>query len=348
MALLMNSPAPFQHLFPTLWLQCLAAAVAAFVVCFGVTPMVQKLAWRFDAVARPDARRLHAAPIAQWGGLGIFLGVTAAALVWRAPSLQDIRALAPSSSAGDIEATRQTLHLSTVFFGCGGLMALLGALDDRFELRPALKFGGQILIVYMMWRGGVRINSLPFSEGTQSLGDAASFALTALWTLGLVNGVNFIDGVDGLAAGVCAIAAGSLCIIEILKGATWAAAASAALCGACIAFLRYNFAPARIFLGDTGSMLLGFWLAFIACAAAAKTAAATTLALPMLVLGVPVIDALWAIARRTLAGQPVWRADRGHLHHRLLARGFSPQKTVVTLYAVAGILGAAAIVLATR
>ena len=227
-------------------------------------------------------------------------------------------------------------------------MLLLGMADDRYELKPVWKFGGQIFIVWLMWRAGVRINSLPFSAGTAQLSDMASLSLTMLWILGMTNGVNFIDGVDGLAAGVCAIASGCLCVIEVMKGATWAAAASAAICGACLAFLRFNFHPAKIFLGDTGAMLLGFWLGFIAVAAAAKTAAATTLALPMLVLGVPVFDALWAIARRTLAGQPMWRADRGHLHHRLLARGFSPQKTVAVIYAIAGILGAAAIFLARR
>jgi len=339
---------PMQILFPNLALQCAAAFAAALVVVLLTTPLVARLAWKCRAVAQPGARRIHPEPIAQWGGLAIFLGVACAALVWRQPGLNDFRSLAPSGSQLDIETTRQTVHLSLTFFGCGGLMLLLGMLDDRIELNPALKLGGQILIVYLMWRGGVRINSLPFTSGTQSLGDVESFVITALWTLGLVNGVNFIDGVDGLAVGVCAIAAGSLCVVEIIKGATWAAAASAALCGGSLAFLRYNFAPAKIFLGDAGSLLLGFWLAFIAVAAAAKTAAATTLALPLLVMAIPVFDALWAIVRRTLAGQPVWRADRGHLHHRLLARGFSPQKTAVTLYAVAGILGAVAIALATR
>lgn len=337
-----------QNLFPSLAMQCAAAFGAALLFVLLVTPGVCHLAWKCNAIAKPDARRLHPKPIAQWGGLAVFLGVACAALIWRQPSLADIRSLAPSASQLDIEATRQTVHLSLTFFGCGALMLLLGMVDDRFELNPALKMGGQFVIVYLMWRGGVRIHSLPFTSGTQSLNDASSFALTALWTLGLINGVNFIDGVDGLAAGVCAIAAGSLCIVEILKGATWAAAAAAALSGGCVGFLRYNFAPARIFLGDAGSLLLGFWLAFIAVAAAAKTAAATTLALPLLVLGVPVFDALWAVVRRTLAGQPVWRADRGHLHHRLLARGYSPQKTAVTLYAIGGILGALAIALATR
>jgi UDP-GlcNAc:undecaprenyl-phosphate GlcNAc-1-phosphate transferase len=331
--------------------QAFVAFVAALLVTLLMTPLVKRLAVRCGALAIPDARRLHPEPIAQWGGLALFLGVACAALLWRQPSLQDIRQLAPSSSQGDIEATRQafqTLHLSTVFFGCGLLMLLLGMADDRYELPPALKFLGQILIVYLMWRGGVRINTLPFTAGTQPLSDAASLSLTLFWTLALVNGVNFIDGVDGLATGVCAIAAGSLCIIELMKNATWAAAASAAICGASIGFLRYNFTPAKIFLGDAGAMLLGFWLSFIAVSAASKTAAATTLAIPMLVMGVPVFDTLWAVVRRTLAGQVFWRADRGHLHHRLLARGLTPQKTVAVIYTVSGLLGAAAIYLAAR
>ncbi|MBV9864703.1 MAG: undecaprenyl/decaprenyl-phosphate alpha-N-acetylglucosaminyl 1-phosphate transferase [Abitibacteriaceae bacterium] len=318
------------------------AFVAAFIATLLVTPWVKVLAWRCNALARPDARRTHPEPIAQWGGIAIFMGVAIAALFWRQPAGPDIRLLAPSGTPQDVANTAQTLHLSTVFFGCGFLMLLWGMLDDRFELKPVLKFGGQIVIAYLLWRGGVRIRTLPFSSGTQSLSDTASLAWTMFWVLGLTNGVNFIDGVDGLAAGVCAIAAGSLSIIEILKDAPWAAGAAAAVCGASLAFLRYNFPPAKIFLGDAGALLLGFWLAAIGVAAAAKTAAATTLALPMLILGVPVVDTLWAVTRRTLARQPMWHADRGHLHHRLLARGFSPRKTVLVLYAISAALGAAA------
>lgn len=323
----------------------LAALVTAFLIALLATPLARALAWKAGALARPDARRQHPEPIAQWGGLAIFIGVAVAALLWRQPNATDLRQLAPSNNPLAIAAT-QTLHLSTVFFGCGGLILILGMLDDRFELSPALKFGGQIAVVFLLWRGGVRINTLPFTDGTQPLSDAASFALTALWVLGMTNGINFIDGVDGLATGVCAIGAGCLSIIEVSKGATWAAAAAAAICGACLGFLRWNFHPARIFLGDTGSLLLGFWLSAVAIAAASKTAAATTLALPMLILGVPVLDTVWAIVRRSLARQPVWRGDRGHLHHRLLARGLTPVKTVAVIYAVSLILGAAAIFIA--
>ncbi|RYG69011.1 undecaprenyl/decaprenyl-phosphate alpha-N-acetylglucosaminyl 1-phosphate transferase [bacterium] len=320
----------------------IAAFLAALVVALIVTPLVRNLALHFGAVAKPDARRLHKGEIAQWGGLALFVGVLVAALVWRQPSPDDLRLLAPSSNPIDVQLTVDSLHLSTTFFLCGGAMLLLGMLDDRFELRPWQKFGGQIVITFFLWRGGIKITTLPFTSGTHALSDEVSLLFTMLWVLGLTNGLNFIDGVDGLAAGVGAIAAGSLCLIELEK-APWAACACAALCGACIGFLRYNFHPAKIFLGDAGALLLGFWLATIALTAAAKTAAATTLALPLLVLGIPVLDTVWAVFRRTLAGKAPWVADRGHIHHRLLSKGLSPVKTVLVIYAFGIALGAVAL-----
>ena len=324
----------------------LVAFFAALLTTLAFTPLARVLAWRCGAVAKPDARRLHPEPISQWGGLAIFVGVACAALLWRQPSFQDLRQLSPSGAAQDVIQTAQTLRLSTVFFGTGFLVLLLGMLDDRIELSPIWKFGGQLVVAYLLWRGGVRINTLPFTAGTHLLPEAASLCLTTFWVLLLTNGINFIDGVDGLASGVCAIGAGCLAIIEISKGSTWAGVAAAALCGACLGFLKWNFHPARIFLGDAGALLLGFWLATISIAASSKTAAATTLALPMLVLGVPFLDTVWAVIRRTLAGQPMWRADRGHLHHRLLARGYSPVKTVTVIYALSLFFGAIAILLA--
>ncbi len=325
----------------------LAAFVAALLVSLTVTPLVRALALRFGAVAKPDARRQHQGEIPQWGGLALFLGVLGAALVWRQPDAGDLRLLSPSNNPADIAQTAQSLHLSTTFFGCGLAMLLLGMLDDKYELRPWQKFGGQIIIAFALWHGGLKITTLPFTSGTEALSDPVSLLLTLLWVLGLTNGVNFIDGVDGLAAGVGAIAAGSLCLIEIDK-APWAACALAALCGSCLGFLRYNFHPAKIFLGDAGALLLGFWLAAIALTAAAKTAAATTLALPLLVLGVPVLDTVWAVFRRALAGQAPWVADRGHIHHRLLGRGLSPVRTVLIIYAFGLALGAVALLFSRR
>lgn len=316
----------------------LAAFAVAFITTLLVTPLVKVLAWRCGAVAHPDARRLHLQPIAMWGGLGLFIGVVAAALVWRQPGWQDIRLLAPSRATHDIAATAQSLRLSTVFLGCGFLVLLLGMIDDRVELSPAWKFAGQILIAALLWYGGVRIRSLPFTSGTHELQPAISLMLTIFWVVGITNAVNLIDGMDGLATGVCAIASASLSLI-LMRTANWAAAVSAAMCGACLGFLRFNFHPAKIYLGDAGSTLLGFWFAVIAIAANSKAAAATTLVVPVLVMGVPLFDTAWAIVRRSLARQPWWRADRGHLHHRLQAKGLSTVKTVLVLYLVSLALG---------
>ncbi len=318
------------------------AFAVALVATLLATPVVRLLAWRAGAVAKPDARRIHPEPIAQWGGVAIFFGVVMAALLWRQPTFADFRLLALSSTPLAIETARQTVHLSTAFFGCGFLMLMLGMADDRFEFRPHWKFLGQILIVLLLWSLGVRIQTLPFTAGTQPLSDPVSLLLTLGWVLGLTNAMNFIDGVDGLASGLAAIGAASLAFIEAGK-APWAAAVAASLAGASLGFLRWNLPPAKIFLGDAGALLLGFWLAVVSLAAASKTAAATSLLLPMLVLGVPLFDTAWAVLRRTLAGKPFWSADRGHLHHRLLARGLTTPRVLLVLYSVALVLGASAV-----
>ena len=316
-----------------------AAFVAALCVALLLTPAVRRLAWHFGAVAKPDARRKHPEPIALWGGLAVFAGVLVAAILWRQPDFDDVRLLSPSGAPEVVAATGRTLRLTSTFIGCGFLIVLLGLVDDRIELSPAKKLAGQVLIVSLLWYLGVKIRTLPFTNGTFELPDFFSWALTLIWIVGLVNAVNFIDGVDSLAAGVCAIASGTMALV-LWPTAAWAATASAALCGACLGFLRWNFHPAKIFLGDTGSMLLGFWLATIAISANAKTAASTTLIIPVIALGVPVFDTLWAIVRRTLARQPMWRADRGHIHHRLLSKGLTPVSTVLVLYGVSILLGA--------
>lgn len=322
----------------------LTAFFAALIATLLATPVVRKIAWRADAVARPDARRVHPEPIAQWGGLAIFFGVALAALLWRQPTLADLRQLAASSTPSDIQEVRQTVHLTAAFFGCGFLMLLLGMADDRFEFKPQWKFLGQILIVILLWALGVKIQTLPFTSGTQPLSDQVSLLLTLVWVIGLTNAINFIDGVDGLATGIAAIGAASLALIEVGK-APWAAAVAASISGASLGFLRWNFPPARIFLGDAGALLLGFWLAVVSLSAASKTAAATTLLLPMLVLGVPLFDTLWAVFRRALAGKPIWSADRGHLHHRLLEKGYPVKKVLFILYSVSLVLGAIAVAL---
>lgn len=323
----------------------LLAFISAFTVVLLATPLVRSLAWRAGAIVKPDARRRHREPMAQWGGLAIFIGVAIAALLWRQPTLSDFRQLSPSRTPADVREIVQTVHLSTMFFGCGFLMLLLGMIDDRFELKAHWKFLGQFLIIVLLWSGGVKIQTLPFTAGTQPISDPVSLLLTTLWVLCLTNAMNFIDGVDGLSSGIAAIGAMSLAFIEAGK-APWAAAVAASISGASLGFLRWNFPPAKIFLGDAGALLLGFWLAVVSLTAASKTAAATTLLLPMLILGVPLFDTFWAVLRRTLAKQPIWRADRGHLHHRLLARGYTTKKVLFVLYSISAILGTIAVLFA--
>jgi UDP-GlcNAc:undecaprenyl-phosphate GlcNAc-1-phosphate transferase len=318
------------------------ALIAALVAALALTPLVRVLAIRCKALATQDERRIQSAAIPEWGGLAVFAAIALAALLWRQPTLGDIRPLAPSSSLSDILFTKATVHLSLSFFGCGLLMLLLGMADDRFEIKPHWKLLGQLVVAALLWAGGVRIQTIPFTAGTQVLAVPLSFVVTVFWVLLLTNAVNLIDGVDGLATGICVIAAGTLMLLEWHR-APWAAAVAGSVCGACLGFLRYNLPPARIYLGDTGAMLLGFWLAALAMAAASKTVAATTMLLPILVLGVPLADTIWAIIRRLRAGQPIWRGDRGHLHHRLLARGFPPAKVLFLLYGVSILLGAVAL-----
>jgi UDP-GlcNAc:undecaprenyl-phosphate GlcNAc-1-phosphate transferase len=196
---------------------------------------------------------------------------------------------------------------------------------------------------------GVRIDVLshPLHPGGYLYLGAWSYPLTILWIVTVTNAINWIDGVDGLAAGVCAIASMALALMAAQRGQAAPALMAGALCGGLLGFLRYNFAPARIFLGG-GALFVGFALASIATVGAFKATTAVAVAVPLLILGVPIVDSAVVITRRLLARQPIYRADRGHLHHRLLARGFTPRQTALVLYAVSLGLSAVAVSLAMR
>ncbi|PJB71063.1 MAG: undecaprenyl-phosphate alpha-N-acetylglucosaminyl 1-phosphate transferase [Armatimonadetes bacterium CG_4_9_14_3_um_filter_58_7] len=233
------------------------------------------------------------------------------------------------------------LHIALV----GSILVVVGFIDDTRDMRPLLKLSGQILAAVVLWVTGVRILGIaaPFGSGYHHFDDVTSLLTTVAWTVGITNTINLIDGLDGLAAGVTAIAAATLCLMALQKQQSMAVApVAAAICGASTGFLRYNFNPAKIFMGDTGSQLLGFMLAAIAIAGTFKNAATIAVVVPVLVLGVPVFDTTFAIIRRAVHGKPIFTADRGHLHHRLLDRGLSHKQVVMVLYLVTLILCAAA------
>src|ERR671923_184500 len=196
----------------------------------------------------------------------------------------------------------------------------------------------------VFWGFGVSVDRFTFPGfGSQELPEWAGGAATLVWVVAIMNMVNFLDGMDGLAAGVCAIAGSTFAVIGLSLGAADAALLSGIVAGACFGFLHHNFYPARIFMGDSGALLLGFLLATVSIEGLVKTAALATLVLPLLVLAIPIFDTSFVFAKRLKYRQPLYEADRTHLHHRFMNIGFSQQRAVVYMYVWCGLLAAAAL-----
>ncbi|HTQ67719.1 MAG TPA: MraY family glycosyltransferase [Solirubrobacteraceae bacterium] len=292
-----------------------AAAVTAFL-----TPLTMRLARRMGMIDEPRERGLSDRPTPLLGGLAIFGGVLAAALVFL-----------PSGYANEP-------HLwSGVLLGAA-IITVVGALDDRYELHPALKLLGQILaaVVVVHFGVGVKAVVLPFF-GHISLPNAGITdggpLLTVLGLVVMMNVVNFSDGVDGLAAGVCAIIAATMAVIAFDLGRPQPGVLAALTAGAALGFLIYNFPPAKSFMGDCGANLLGLLMGVIAVEAAVKTAAVVSLVLPLILLAVPFMDTTFVVLKRLKYHQPVYRPDSEHFHHRMARIGFSSRRTIAYLYA---------------
>lgn len=309
----------------------IGAFIVAFVFSFASTPLVRKWAFKLKAVDVPkDGRRMHTHPIPRLGGLAIIFGFTVAVLCfYRVPSRRIIAS----------------------FIGAG-IIAAMGVVDDIKALDAKPKFLIQILAACIVVIGGnlkidVLTNPNFLSENPYwILPDWVSVPVTILWIVFITNAVNFIDGLDGLAAGVSAIMSVSLVFIALRVGEYPVALLGISLMGACFGFLPYNFNPAKIFMGDTGSTFLGFLLATMSIQGVFKSYAIISFAVPLLILGLPLFDAVFAMLRRISKGQSPMKADRGHLHHRLIDMGFSQKQTVFILYAISGVLGITAVVLA--
>jgi UDP-GlcNAc:undecaprenyl-phosphate GlcNAc-1-phosphate transferase len=301
-----------------------AAAGLALVIALLATPVAAALAWRIGAIDEPRARGLHQFPTPRLGGLAILAAVVTASLVF-------------------LPHDQQT---TGILVGAA-VIALVGAADDLLELSAEFKLVGQVLAAAIPVAAGVRVTAMtiPFI-GRLELGDAASYGLTAFGLVVLMNIVNFIDGVDGLAAGVCTIAAVTFATISLSLDRESAGVLALIVAGAALGYLRHGFHPATIFLGDSGSNLLGYLLGTIVIQGALKTNAVIALALPLVILAVPILDSSFVIAKRIKYRQPVYRADRWHFHHRFANIGFSPRKT--TLYLYGWTLTLAALALALR
>ena len=297
------------------------ALLVAAVLAFAVTPLVKRLAQKVGAMDVPtDGRRMHHRPIPRMGGLAIFTAFLVSTLLFAFP---------------EIDREVRGILLGAV------IIVILGVLDDIFTLHAGLKFVAQIAAAVVTVLHGCRIEHF---MGLQ-LATWLSYPVSVIWIVTITNAVNFIDGLDGLAAGVCAISAGAMLVVALLVADFMSAVMLAAIVGACVGFIPYNFNPAKIFMGDTGSTFLGFMLSTISIYGLFKMYAIISFAVPFLVLGLPIFDICFAVVRRVSKGQSPMHADRGHVHHRLIDMGFSQKQAVAIAYMLSAILGMAAVVL---
>ena len=310
----------------------LVITAVGVLVTLLVTPLVRRFALARGLVHQPGHRDVHTRPVPRLGGVAIFLGVVAAVAVQAFGE----RAFAWGGTITGGGTSR--VSVLGVLIGLV-LIFLVGLIDDIYSLSPGWKFAGQLLAASVVVAAGLRINYVgdPLGGGLLQLG-LLSIPLTLLYIAGFTNVINLIDGLDGLAAGVTAIAAASLLVLASQGNRLDAAALAAAVIGACVGFLRYNFHPASIFMGDSGALFLGFTLATVSLMGVMKSTAAIALAVPLLIVGVPIFDTASAIVRRMVHQRPIQEADRGHIHHRLLGRGFDQWQTVLIIYAWSAIL----------
>lgn len=285
----------------------------ALAVTLVLTPLVKKLAVRVGAVDKPDARKVHHGLVPRLGGLAIYAGFMVSALTTiGAP--YDLKGIMAGAT----------------------LLIIVGIADDIVSLPAKVKLVGQILsAVIPVCFFNIRINwlDLPYI-GMIYLPLVISVLLTIFWIVGFINTINLIDGLDGLAAGIATIASFAIALLAFQMGQWTSAAAMVAMAGACLGFLQYNFNPARIFMGDTGSMFLGYMIATVSVMGAMKTAAAAVLIVPLVALAVPITDTFLAIVRRKKSGVPIFSPDKNHFHHRLLAKGLTQKQVVLIMYAL--------------
>jgi UDP-GlcNAc:undecaprenyl-phosphate GlcNAc-1-phosphate transferase len=322
----------------------------ALATTYLLTPWVRRLAIRAGALDMPDARRVHTEPIPRWGGLAIYIGVAVGMLA----GLARLYLLAPSDS---VFLGRALQFLGLLLVGTGVLV--VGMLDDRKQFSALIQMGALLLAGLVVQLFGVQIEGFAapiggkFSEARWIPLGAWAIPITALWLFVVSKTMDTIDGLDGLAAGVSAIAALALALMALQAAdlldqpyPNWLIAiTAAAIAGAAGGFLRYNFNPARIFMGTGGAQFLGFMLGGLSVIGAFKTATAFAIAIPVLVFGLPFLDAGLAVVRRLLSGQPIHKPDKKHIHHQLLERGLNQRQTVLILYGIAAAMAVVALIL---
>lgn len=298
---------------------------AAVLISLISTPGVIKLAFKAGAVDVPkDERRIHNKPMPRMGGIAIYISFIISSMAF----------------------LRFDRGMIGILAG-GSIILIMGIIDDIRPVKALPKLIIQIAAALVLIYFGVTVKSvsIPFIGGDGSIYvKYMGIPITILWVVGITNAINLIDGLDGLACGICFISSMTLTIVSLISARYSSMYLTVILSGACLGFLPYNFNPARIFMGDTGSNFLGFILAAISIQGAIKSAAAVAVAVPILALGLPIYDTLFAMVRRKLNKMPIMEADKGHLHHKLLDLGFTQKQSVLIMYVISTGLGFVSIV----
>ena len=326
-----------------MWGDIAIAFLLAFIVAFMATPWSIKLANKIGAVDVPkDDRRMHRNSMPRLGGIAVIAGFLTSI----------IYLLFVMSIEGSIDLINTDLYylkLIGIFLGII-VIAITGLIDDVKTLKPYQKLIGQVIAAIIVVSFGVTIDQIKIPMLNQiGLSTECSAILTVIWIVGITNAINFMDGLDGLSSGISLISCLSLLIIFALNDSPVIAIIMvSSLIGALVGFLPFNFAPAKTFIGDVGSNFLGFMLAIISILGVAKTYTIAVIVLPILVLGLPILDVVWAIIRRIIKGKSlkaIFSADNGHVHHKLVQKGFTQKQAVLILYGASAILGMFAIIL---
>lgn len=294
--------------------------ILCFLLTLGITPLVKKLAYKVGATDQPNVRKVHQKIMPRLGGLAIYIGFITGFLILRP----------------------EDPYAGAIILG-SAVILLTGMADDIFDLSPRLKLLGQLTAAFTVVLGGVQIEfiNLPFG-GVLEFG-MFSIPITILWIVGITNAINLIDGLDGLAAGVSTIGLATIGFMAMLKGDVFVMSLALILIVSTLGFLYFNFHPAKIFMGDTGALFLGYMIAVLSMLGF-KNVTMISLIVPLIILGVPISDTFFAIIRRIVNKSPLSAPDKSHLHHCLLRIGFTHKQTVIIIYAIAAMFSLAAII----
>ena len=325
-----------------MWGDIAIAFLLAFITAFVATPYTIRLARKVGAVDIPNDRRINKKTMPRLGGLAVIAGFLISEIYLVVSMILENKI----NFLDDNHNTKLLGILSGVV-----VLGIVCYIDDVKNIKPLVKLTGQLVAAMIVVASGVVINNftIPFKENSIIINEVLSYIITVIWIIGITNAINLSDGLDGLSSGITLLSCISLIIVFSLNGSPLIAIVLiTALAGAILGFLPYNFNPAKTFIGDVGSNFMGFMLSVISIMGVAKTYTAIVLIAPILVLALPILDTIWAIIRRivkTRSLKGVFKADKGHLHHKLVARGYTQKQTVLILYGVTATLGMTAIIL---